>query len=156
MRGRNATGWSTDRRQAMSQLASLFPTLSMATGVKPWNACQFVKWAAMHGHCSGSAHAVRFVLSVWNADADWRQILKDAKASHEDPLPYQTLQQIRKEAAANLAEMQQRSPTEAQIQKTVDDWLELFGPFDLADAVAVWDREHRAAVSAWITDPFWP
>lgn len=156
MTGQNAPEWATDGRQAMSQLASLFPTLATAPGLKPWNPCQFVRWAAMHGHCSGSAHAVRFLLSVWNAAADWRQLLKEADASEGDPLMLQTLQEVRKAAAANLTEMLQRKPTPAQVNKAVDEWLELFGPFNLADAVAVWDRKHRAAVSAWITNPFWP
>lgn len=156
MSRRNVHEWSSDRRQAMTELAALFPTLDKASGVRPWNACQFVKWAALHGHCSGSAHAVRFLLSVWNPDADWRETLQEADASHTDPLLCQTLQQVRKEAAAQLRETLQRSPTEEQIQKAVKEWLELFRPFNLSDAVAVWDAEHRAAVSAWIVDPFWP
>lgn len=140
----------------MSELAGLFPTLKRASGVKPWNASQFVRWAIFHGHGSGSAHAVRFLLSVWNPDSDWREILKEAKASHENQTLYQTMLQLRKEAAAYLGETLQRTPTDAQIQKDVDERLELFLPFNLSDAVAVWDAEHRAAVSAWIADPFWP
>lgn len=156
MSRRSVHGWSADRRQAMTELVGLFPTLDRASGVKPWNACQFVRWAALHGHCSGSAHAVRFILSVWNPDADWREILQEAKPSHTDPLPYQTLQQVRKEAAAQLRETLQRSPTEEQIQQAVKEWLEIFRPFNVSDAVAAWDADHRAAVSAWIMDPFWP
>ena len=76
--------------------------------------------------------------------------------SDEDPLPYQTMQQLRKEAAAQLTETLQRRPTAAQLQKEVDRWLQLFAPFNLADAVAVWVRHHRAAVTAWVSDPFWP
>lgn len=152
----NAPEWAPDGRQAMSQLASLFPTLATAAGLSPWNPCQFVKWAAMHGHCGGSAHAVRFLLSVWNRDADWRQLLKEAEPRESDPLLYQTLQAVQKAAAASLTEILQRKPTQAQINKAVDEWLQLFGPFNLAEAVAVWDRKHRAAVSAWIADPFWP
>ena len=148
--------WSENRYQAMSELAGLFPTLETASGVKPWKVTQFVRWAIFHGHCSGSAHAVRFLLSVWNPDSDWREILKEAKASHEDQTLYQTMLQLRKEAAAYLSETLQRTPTEAQIQKDVEERLELFRPFNLSDAVAVWDAEHRAALSAWINDPFWP
>lgn len=148
--------WSPDREQAMSELVRMFPTLQTARGVQPWKPTEFVKWAALHGHSSGSAHAVRFVLLVWNPSADWREILKEAKPSDKDPLPYQTMQQLRKEAAAQLTETLQRAPTAAQLQKEVDRWLELFAPFNLADAVAVWDRHHRAAVTAWVSDPFWP
>jgi hypothetical protein len=140
----------------MSELAGLFPTLARASGVKPWKASQFVRWAILHGHCSGSAHAVRFLLSVWNPASDWREILKEAKASHEDQTLYQTMLQLRKEAAADLSETLQRTPTEAQIQKDVEERLELFRPFNLSDAVAVWDAKHRAALTAWISDPFWP
>lgn len=151
-----AKRWPEDRHQAMSELAGMFPTLRGAKGIQPWNPSQFVQWAALHGHCSGSAHAVRFVLSVWNAQADWREILQEAEAGDRDPLPYQTLQQLRKEAAASLRETHNRAPTEAQLKKTVEEWLQLFGPFRLADAVASWDAKHRAAVGAWIADPFWP
>jgi len=156
MSRRKVQEWSSDRRQAMTELASLFPTLDLASGVNPWNVCQFVKWAALHGHCSGSAHAVRFLLSVWNPNGDWRELLQEAKASDQDPLLYQTLQQVRKEAAAHLRDALQRSPSEAQLKKAVAEWLELFRPFSLSDAVAAWDAQHRAAVSAWIMDPFWP
>ena len=148
--------WPANGRQAMSLLVSLFPTLSMATGVRPWNPTEFVRWAALHGHCSGSAHAVRFVLSVWNPSSDWREILKEAKASHEDRVLHQTMQQMRREVAASLADQRGKPPTESQIEQEVDGWLELFGPFRLADAVAVWDSAHRAAVGAWIAKPFWP
>lgn len=148
--------WSESRYQAMSELAGLFPTLDEASGVRPWNASKFIRWAIFHCHCSGSAHAVRFLLSVWNPDSDWRDIVKEAKASHEDQTLYQTMLQLRNEAAAYLGKMLQRTPTDAQIQKDVDEQLELFRPFNLSDAIAVWDAEHRAAVSAWIADPFWP
>lgn len=156
MRNERVQAWPANRRQAMSELVSLFPTLRGATGVRPWHATEFVRWAALHGHCSGSAHAVRFVLSVWNPSADWREILKEAKASDEDRVPYQAIQQVRREAAALLAEQLGKPPTATQLNREVDGWLDLFGPFNLADAVAVWDRAHRAAVNAWVADPFWP
>lgn len=156
MRRQKILSWSEDRHQAMSELASLFPTLKKASGVKPWKASQFVRWAIFHGHCSGSAHAVRFLLSVWNPDSDWRQLLIEAGPSDDDQLLYQTMLQMRKEAAGYLSETLQHTPTEAQIQKDVEERLELFRPFNLSDAVAVWDAEHRAAVSTWIKDPFWP
>ena len=73
--------WSPDREQAMSELVRMFPTLQTARGVQPWKPTEFVKWAALHGHSSGSAHAVRFVLLVWNSSADWREILKEAELS---------------------------------------------------------------------------
>lgn len=148
--------WPANRHQAMSMLVRLFPTLRTAAGVSPWNASEFVRWAALHGHCSGSAHAVRFVLSVWNASADWREILKEAKADDDNRVPYLTMQQLRRDAVAVLAEQGGKPPTATQIEKEVNGWLQLFGPFNLADAVSVWDRKHRAAVSAWISDPFWP
>jgi hypothetical protein len=147
--------WSANPYQAMSELASLFPTLDTATGVAPWNVSQFVRWALFHGHCSGSAHAVRFLLSVWNAAADWRRIIKETKTSYEDPILYQALQQLREEVAACLREALKRTPTAEKIQKAVDERLELFKPFNLAEAVGTWDAVHRAAVSAWISDPFW-
>lgn len=148
--------WSANRHQAMSELASLFPTLDTASGVNPWNVSQFVHWAIFHRHCSGAAHAVRFLLSVWNSASDWRQIIKKTKTSYEDPILYQALQQLRKEAAADLCETPNRTPTAEKIQQRVDEWLGLFKPFNLSDAVAVWDVEHRAAVGAWLSDPFWP
>lgn len=156
MSGEPIQPWPANRRQAMSMLVSLFPTLCTAEGVNPWSATEFVRWAALHGHCSGSAHAVRFVLSVWNANADWREILKEAKADDADRVLYLTMQQLRRDAAALLAEQGGKQPTATQIEREVNGWLQRFGPFNLADAVSVWDRKHRAAVSAWIADPFWP
>lgn len=148
--------WPTDRLQAMAALVSLFPTLRTASGVHPWNATEFVRWAALHVHGSGSAHAVRFVLSVWNPSTDWREILKGAKPCDEDQVLYRTMQRLRQEATVTLSERLGKAPTAPQIEKELDGWLELFQPFHLAHAVAVWDAKHRAAVSAWIADPFWP
>ncbi len=30
------------------------------------------------------------------------------------------------------------------------------GPFDVMDALGVWDETHRAAFLAWARDPWWP
>jgi hypothetical protein len=58
-------------------------------------------------------------------------------------------------AAAYLREALKRTPTAEKLQKAVDERLELFKPFNLAEAVGTWDAAHRAAVGAWISDPFW-
>jgi hypothetical protein len=36
----------------------------------------------------------------------------------------------------------------------VKDWKS--GRFDMMEAVMCWDREHRAAFSAWTQKPWWP
>lgn len=35
-----------------------------------------------------------------------------------------------------------------------EDWS--CGPFDLHEALKVWDGKRRQAFLAWVTDPFWP
>jgi hypothetical protein len=60
-----------DPRAAMTRLASLFPTLRDAAGVKPWDVEAFVAWTCGPAPGGGAREAARFVLQVWNFDEDW-------------------------------------------------------------------------------------
>ena len=51
----------------LAQLARSFPTLQAAAGLSPWEPHPFAAWAG--GPVPG--HAARFILAVWNSDADW-------------------------------------------------------------------------------------
>jgi hypothetical protein len=58
-----------DRR--MAELAQSFPCLRDASGVSPWNAAIFDRWAS--GPVSHSELiTARFVLAVWSPDTAWR------------------------------------------------------------------------------------
>jgi hypothetical protein len=56
----------------IQQLAAAFPTLADATGVRPWNPKKLDGWACGPAPGHGAKHAARFVLAVWNNDADWQ------------------------------------------------------------------------------------
>lgn len=53
----------------MTDLALSFPSLEGAP-VDPFDADRLDEWAAAGGNGSGSQHAARFVLSVWNYQAE--------------------------------------------------------------------------------------
>jgi hypothetical protein len=111
-----------DTRAAMTTLARSFPTLRAARGIDPFDVETFVRWMATSGEPgSGAVYAGRFVLSVWNSSADWREVARDL-------LP--------KEDPGFLAER--------------------FGRFDLFEAAAVWDHDHRLACMIWLEAPFYP
>lgn len=147
--------WHPDRRKAMTQLCRLFPTLHEAP-VDPWSADRFIAWALLYGHGSGSAHAARFVLGVWNSTADWPAVALEATAEDRDPTIYRALVEIRAQVAADYREDKGRPPTEDELRERVAAWVSVLGPFRFLDAVATWDDEHRRAVRAWLASPFWP
>lgn len=73
----------TDYRAKMTALAQTFPTLVGVPGVEPWEPDKLDEWLVTGGGVTaGSAMAGRFVLHVWNSDADtWKSgmfNLKDA------------------------------------------------------------------------------
>lgn len=66
------TQWGDGGRDGMARLAQMFPTLRQAAGVAPWDPDALMRWASSSGAItSGSAHAVAFLLNVWNTRADW-------------------------------------------------------------------------------------
>jgi hypothetical protein len=57
-----------DPRVRLARLAAKFPTLQGAPGTSPFDAEDLDKWAARGGTGTGSQHAARFVLAVYNAN----------------------------------------------------------------------------------------
>ena len=57
----------TDASQ-IEQLASSFPTLPVAQGVKPWNSEKLASWASAQSHGSAALYAAEFVLGIWNSE----------------------------------------------------------------------------------------
>jgi hypothetical protein len=56
----------------MTRLCRSFPTLRGVPGADPWNAMQLLEWLCTSGGVTtGSKHAARFVLQVWNPSTDW-------------------------------------------------------------------------------------
>jgi hypothetical protein len=55
----------------VQQLASAFPTLLGADGINPWDPNGLDAWACGPAPGHGARHAARFVLAVWNNDAEW-------------------------------------------------------------------------------------
>ncbi len=60
-----------NRYPRMTALARSFPTLAHARGVDPFTPEALDEWAAGGGEGSGSQHAARFCLEVFNPDATW-------------------------------------------------------------------------------------
>lgn len=76
------TTWGDDNRVAMTRLCNLFPTLVGVPGTDPWTPHELLRWLLTSGGpTSGSVHAAKFVLQVWNSAADWQAL---ARAPVED------------------------------------------------------------------------
>lgn len=69
--------WGEGGSKGMTRLARSFPSLQDASGIDPWNAMVFARWAIGPQMTAGSTHAARFVLQVWNPDTDWRKVAVD-------------------------------------------------------------------------------
>jgi hypothetical protein len=107
---------SVDVHAAMTTLARLFPTLQGASGTEPFHLETFVRWLCS-GVSGGTRRAGRFLLHVWNPNADHREVGRELGIEN------------------------------------ADDCLE---PFNLSDALGVWDAEHVRAFITWVEAPFWP
>jgi hypothetical protein len=69
---------SNPGQQAMSKLCSLFPTLQGSPGTEPWDSLRLLRWLLTDGAVTtGSYHAGKFVLQVWNSRADYQQGARD-------------------------------------------------------------------------------
>ena len=114
--------WGADGNERMARLCRTFPTLRGVPGTEPWNAMHFLDWLCTSpAVTTGSDHAGRFVLQVWNPGTNW-------------------------------AELAMKSPA--------DEGLGLKGielePFNVVQALAVWDSDHERAFLEWCALPFWP
>jgi hypothetical protein len=69
----NRERWGEPGPAAMTRLARSFPSLRDAFGVEPWDALAFIRWSDGPQLTTGMAHAIRFVLQVWNPSTDWRE-----------------------------------------------------------------------------------
>jgi hypothetical protein len=64
--------WGSDPAERMERLCRAFPTLRGQPGTSPWNAMHLLEWLCTGGGVTtGSHHAARFVLQVWNSSTDW-------------------------------------------------------------------------------------
>jgi hypothetical protein len=61
----------SNSEHSMSVLARTFPTLHAARGLTPWRPEDLEQWACGPVPGSGALHAARFVLTVWNSQAEW-------------------------------------------------------------------------------------
>lgn len=52
-------------------LLESFPSRKRAAGAQPWDAQKFLEWLCSNGLSHGELLAARFVLGVWNSQADW-------------------------------------------------------------------------------------
>ncbi len=66
--------WGGGGREGMAQLARMFPTLAGAEGAEPWAPEALMRWSVSGVATSGAAHAVAFLLNVWNSRTDWRAV----------------------------------------------------------------------------------
>lgn len=104
--------WGGTSDQAIEKLAASFPALRGRVKIEPWDVLTFIRSAAGASH--GEMLAVRFVLGVWNPNANWNKIAREAKIRISLP------------------------------------------PFDIFEAMNVWDQGSIDALIAWTRDPFFP
>ena len=69
--------WPEGGAAAMSQLASSFPSLAGAPGVRPWDQNALLSWLCTEGLSHGELLAARFVLGVWNPSTKWDDIARE-------------------------------------------------------------------------------
>lgn len=60
-----------DASLKIRNLALRFPTLRRAEGLQPWQPVAFDAWAARYAPGAGALHAARFLLALWNGQAEW-------------------------------------------------------------------------------------
>lgn len=68
-------------KSRFQSLVESFPSLRRAPGAVPWDAMRFLGWLCSTGLSHGELLAARFVLGVWNAQADWEHEAKLAGMS---------------------------------------------------------------------------
>ncbi len=56
----------------MTAFACSFPSLRHAPGIKCWDANELDRWAAEMPLSHGELCTARFVLAIWDSDAEWR------------------------------------------------------------------------------------
>lgn len=56
---------------AVLRIAFMFPSLTNADGLSPWNPVQFDAWANDLGRSRNEVESARFLLSIWNDEFDW-------------------------------------------------------------------------------------
>lgn len=76
---------SVDVHAAMTTLARLFPTLRDASGIDPFHLETFVRWLCS-GVSGGTRRAGRFLLHVWNPNADHREVGRELGLENADDL----------------------------------------------------------------------
>lgn len=149
--------WGEDNTIQIVRLARSFPTLRNAAGLAPWDVEKFLDWLCGPAPSSGAWHAGLFVLSVWNQSTDWpadaqRQgAIEPARHGRYDHCNAA-------EVARRLGVEPPTSDREAAILEAADAALTRRARwrFSVADALSVWDEEHREAFLAWCQLPFWP
>jgi hypothetical protein len=115
----------------MTRLARTFPTLRDARwkgrdALDPFEPERLIEWARAHASFTAWL-SVRFVLAVYSGSVG--QIGVPARVNHmKNSQPYR--------CAVGL---------DLPVQ-----------PFDVVDALAHWDAEHREAFLAWARAPWWP
>lgn len=58
--------------ERIADFAEQFPSLRLASGVRPWDADVFDVWAAGANLPHGTRCTARFVLAVWDPNHQWR------------------------------------------------------------------------------------
>lgn len=134
---RRASRWHRDGRQAMAQLAALFPSMRGVPGTEPWDALPLLAWMCGSAPTGGSWLAARFLLGVWSPNNLWGDLALEE---------------------GFLALPEQISPEEApRAQKWLDDQVaRLNRPFDFFQAINTWDEKHAAAFMRFVAAPFFP
>lgn len=68
------TQWGGGGRDGMARLGRMFPTLAGAAGLEPWDPEALMRWSVSGAVTHAAAHAVAFLLNVWNSRTDWREV----------------------------------------------------------------------------------
>lgn len=73
--------WGNDAAERMRRLCRAFPSLRGVPGADPWDAMHLLAWLCTSGAVTtGSRHAAKFVLQVWNNSTDWAELARKPTA----------------------------------------------------------------------------
>src|SRR6266496_4750317 len=161
--------WEEIGPESMTRLARMFPSLSTASGVEPWDAIQLLEWLCGPAPTSGSTWAALFCLGVWH-DLDWSEAAKEDLPPRQCPtctglgrVGRKDGESVRKGDAPGTyvrpryddddnvvsvdevaTEPCRRCEGKGEYQPSLEH-----GRFNVFRALSLWDREHAAAFRVW-------
>lgn len=157
----------------MTRLCRMFPSLREARGIDPWDLDRFVLWVLEVPSNRAAVFAARFVISVQctNPEFSWIDVLmEEARKARpgRSQLLWDGVQRLKQKARDEIAKAHRATAEEvlgpgdyetfvepAAVLLALKKRLDVLRGFDVAQAFACWDNQHRDAFLAWANHPFW-